>query len=321
MPTTTSAKSLRDSVLDAIPGYRQAEHRRHRLTQILGQLPAQPDLILGYQARIFAAADEGADNLNDLRLDYITDLTVAQGAMRFREEVVEAMHQAVTQMDTTRRQGASVALDYLRRELDSLMADVRKNRDIIATHPTNAADVINGGRSAKDWKLVEDLVTRYDTLRALHREYVKFQGNPGGTDFAVCGQVAKFLDTDPHWIHRRNTAHGNGSPVPEIREWFASRPARRTKAEDAGRSSIWPASMRPAEWLLTVADNRPWLPNAHSIEEAAHLANQLMDKPFKNGSTLNFFRDTLKKVSELTANGTPGATPRTKPAKPVAFTV
>ncbi|WP_370501196.1 hypothetical protein NWT09_14115 [Mycolicibacterium sp. jd] len=301
---TVTTPNLKEAVLDHIPGYRRAENRHKRLQKLIRIVPNETELKRDYRARIFAAADADVDSLDDLRQDYITDRAIWQGAAAFAEQVSQALRQASEDMKTARLTGSRAALDYLRTQLDDLMAEVREHRDIIATHPKSAEHVINAGNAAqKNWNLVEGLISRYDELRAAHRDYVRIQTDgSAGQDFATCGQIATFIDHDPSWLYRRGTAPGSQSQVEEIRAWFnASR--GRVKPADVNRVDIWPQSYRASQWLLIVADNQPWLPDGTTIKRSAQTANQLMDQQFRDASRLNLFRSTVAELDSRLASG------------------
>lgn len=298
-----AAKSLRERVRDAIPGYRTAQNRHKRLQNDMIALPdvGLADLDADYQNRIWQAIDNGAENLHDLRASYIADRQKLMAQGEFHVLVVNSSRQAYYAAETAESAGADHALDFLRAELDTLMADVNDHRAILAAHPTTAEAAMNAGADGLDrWKRAEDLIRRYDELRTEHQRYVRLQSGNQPADFAVIGQFAGFLEAEPYWRYCRSIRSAEHSTDPAIAKWLSTQPGD----AEYHRKSTWPATMSRADWLLVVADNDPWLPDAAHIDRLAQRAEQLFAKgrSYRSGIEINGFRANMADLKALGAN-------------------
>ncbi|MGV0718543.1 hypothetical protein ABQE93_24365 [Mycolicibacterium sp. XJ662] len=275
MAKARTKTSLRERVLDEVPGYRQAQRRHLRLTELF-QIVGTPlnELNRGYIDRICAAADdETVSSLDDLAGAYATDWQQHSGRLEFFRLVGAERDRAADHTKTAMAQGADSALEFLRGELKALVADIVENRETVNAHPNSAAKVLASDAGAADrWHLVTVLISRYEEIRTEHRRYVNLQQGEHIQGYATVGQCARFLEVDPYWRHQRATTPGHASTDPAIAAWFNNRPRR---GQNTGNTGIWPVGYSQSQWLLIVADSEPWLPDADTIDHAHRLAEQL----------------------------------------------
>lgn len=287
---------LRERVLDAIPGYRQAQARHDRLIALTQIVPTVHEALdAGYIEQIAAAADNESASLDDLAASYALDRQTWAAKVEFQKLVIATREQARTAAESAKVYGATEALDFLRDELDTLMAEVDKHRAPVAAHPNTAEEAIRGG-GTKQWELVEGLIARYAELRAEHRKYVTLQSGEVARGFAVCGQIARFLEADPYWRYRRATCPGHASTDPSIATWFTQ-----SGTGEAHRTNIWPLGIPRNQWLLTVADNQPWLPDADTIIQAHYLAEELFAgaKSYRTMPEIGGFQRRISELNDL----------------------
>lgn len=307
--------ALKDRVRDEIPGYRAAQRRSDRLRAMLGTPAGTIDLDATYTKRISEAIDGGAENLDELRAAYVTDLQQVTAAAGFHTLMVRSHRQAYDAADAAERAGTDHALDFLRTELATLMEEVDEHRAVLASHPENAEAAINAGADGLDrWKIAEDLISRYAELRSEHRRYCMLQdGQP--LHFATIGQCAGFLEADPYWARLRSTRGGSNSTDAAIAAWMSTQ-----AGGEPHRNGIWPDTISRADWLLIVADNEPWLPDAGHIGELGHRCEQLfvVNRSYRNGLEISSFRDSMTRLTELGATTTfalESTAPQAKTAK------
>lgn len=290
--TTKKTPALRERILDEIPGYRAAMHRFDTLRRLtlsgLDDIGNATTIEVAYYDKISAAVANGVDSLHDLREQYTADVTGMQARSQFHALAVRIMQQSRTDAETALSDNADVALDYLRSELDTLMADVRKSRTLIANHPASAEVALTAGgpTAAHDWQTVTTLLGRYDEIRREHLAWVRRQSGDANTAaFATIGQVARFLEADPAWLYRRATTPvpGTGNN-PTIAAWLDGTRITVDPAE-ANRDGIWPNTIRPSQWLLTVADNDPWVPNADTITACHNTADEMFRNTVNTGTS------------------------------------
>ncbi|MCB0928623.1 MAG: hypothetical protein U0R77_14440 [Mycolicibacterium insubricum] len=274
--------TLRARVLDALPGYRQQEHRHDQLRAMHQNIPTAPGAFANdYLERIAAAADNDGRDLDTLATSFATDRAAWAAAAEFNGLISQARDRAWHAMQSAEATGAETALNFLRSELDTLAAEVNEHRTAVENHPNTAEQAIATGTGQAQWNLVDGLISRYNEIRNEHRRYVKLQsdGNePRG--FVFVAQSAKFLEVDPYWLHRRAATNGRNSTDPAIAAWFASIGGAQT---EYARNGIWPTMPRN-RWLLTVTDNHPWLPDAATINAAYATADDLFTagRTFRN---------------------------------------
>lgn len=275
MPTNKTAP-LRERILEQIPGYAAATNRERalRLLSLQGvdTVGNRTDIDTDFADRIARAVDAGTTDLTELRADYAAAITGLEARSSFHRLAIDVMQRARDDANQLLADHADVALDYLRGKLDQLFADVAKNRTAIEQHPDSAEAAITAGATT-GWTLVNELLGRYDEIRKEHRAWVIRQsGAPGTPGFATIGQARRFLEIDPGWLHRRAAAT---PPTQDdtLAAWFRKTAA--VEPSDVNRTTIWPATYRPSNWLLTVADNDPWLPDADTIAECHTLADEL----------------------------------------------
>jgi len=294
-----AVKPLKDRVLDEIPGYRAAEQRHDHLRAQMRITPAVSDMSRPYVDRISKAGDAGQD-LDELRDEYAAEYQRWASDVEFNQLINYAREGALAAANSAKSVGTDYALDFLRDELDALMTDVASHRDILASRPVDAETAINaGGDGLKRWQIAEDLISRYAELRAEHLRYT-FTGNPnaaGHRYFGVIGQIAGFLEAEPYWLRLRSTNSAEHSIDPAIATWLATKPGG-----EFHRTGIWPATISRAEWLLIVANNKPWLPDAEDIARLGDRAEQLFSgrHTYRNALDVRRFRDC---ITELTALG------------------
>lgn len=296
---------LRERTLDQIPGYRKAIERSRRLQrltlQAVNSIGNLGDLNVAYHQQIADAVDNGTTDLTQLRDLYAADVAALQGRAQFHNLAITVQQQARDEAAELLTRHADIALDYLRDELNSLMTEVRKHRTIIDNHPATAeAAIERGTKAAANWKTVTDLLGRYDDIRREHREWLKRQHGDHVHSFHTVGQISRFLEAEPAWLlRRRTTSPPAGGRERDIAAWFNSATGD-VNPEDGRRNDIWPHSHRPNKWLLIVADNDPWLPDANTITTAANAADEL----FKNNdtaTTAHWFRSRVTVLTDLGA--------------------
>ncbi|WP_197382647.1 hypothetical protein [Mycolicibacterium mengxianglii] len=308
MPKTDS---LHKQILDVIPGYRNAIERRETLRKLMRTNTWVGDFEATFRAKIADAVDTGATNLDDLRAEYTAARQEWKATGEFNVLITNAYHDADNAVAQTLSGGTAAALDYLRVEMDTLMADVRKNRDVITAHPSSAEQALDTPSGAKNWRTVTSLLGRYADLRNEHHSWIRRDGNIKG--FEVCGQFTKLL-ADPHWQYRRATSPGKRATDSQIAAWFAggtTKPnptqswpefvaSQAKDATDVDRPDIWPQSVRPNTWLLIVADNDPWLPDADTIAEVHRITTELFTRPMTESADNRWF---YRLISELAQYG------------------
>lgn len=296
MSVAVKERALKERVLDQIPPYRGLQNRRDRLRSLLRIVPPASDLNLAYAEQITAAADAGAENLDDLRDRFAADRQNWSTAAEFNALVRDAWFQASSDTENAQKAGASIALDYLRGELENLMAEVREHREVLQAHPDSAEQAIGAGPAGlKNWKLVSELIGRYQELRTEHRVYVNLQFGGTVKGFDTCAQSARFLEIDPWWRRCRST--GGTCPDTQIAAWMHCRDPR----AEGHRTNIWPHSYTHAQWLLAIADNDPWLPDANTIDRANLIATDLLARMPSNSIEIASFYRRLDELNQLGA--------------------
>lgn len=312
MPTKTKTSvPLRDRILDQIPDYRSALLRADALRSLTLRgldLGNTGTIDTAYYAKISDAVTNGADNLDDLRDQYTADITGMQARSQFHALVVRIMQQSRADAETALGDNTDVALDYLRSELDTLMVDVRNNRTLIDNHPATAEAALSAGpQAAQDWATVTTLLGRYDEIRREHLAWVRRQsGDMSNAAFATIGQTARFLEADPTWLYRRATtpapSYGWDPAVTTITAWLDGTRMDGTRMTvdpaEAQRDGIWPNTIRPTQWLLTVADNNPWVPDGPTITACQNTADELLRNTTNTGAS--WF---LRSIATLTEHG------------------
>lgn len=286
MSAAVKDRALKERVLDQIPRYRDLQNRRDRLRSLLRIVPPASDLNLAYTEQITAAADASAETLDDLRERFAADRQNWSTAAEFNALVRDAWFHASSDTENAQKAGAPIALDYLRGELENLMAEVREHREILQAHPDSAEQAIGAGPAGlKNWKLVNELIGRYQELRTEHRAYVNLQFGGTVNGFDTCAQSARFLEIDPWWRRCRST--GGTCHDTQIAAWLHSRDPR----AEGNRTSIWPSTYTQAQWLLAVADADPWLPDADTIDQVVQIATALLARmPSNSIEIASFYR-------------------------------
>lgn len=299
---------LKDRILAQIPGYHDALNRERALRaltlQSLNDLGNGGELESAYYAKIKAAVDSGAKNLNAVRDAYVADLNGMRARAEFHQLTVRVMEQSRIDAQQALATNTSVALDVLRAELDTLVSDVHSKRDIVAAHPVNAEQALTtgGSKAAANWKIVIDLLGRYDEI---HREYYDWVSREHGTHLpaqtpVVCGQTRRFLEVEPVWLHRRATTPAPGNSTDsDLAAWLNKRQDATFQPEDLQRTSPWPHAHRPSEWLLIVVDNEPWLPDAATLTACRAMADEM----FRSASAgSSWFYNRLNELTGLGAH-------------------
>ncbi|BAX96317.1 hypothetical protein MSTE_00982 [Mycobacteroides stephanolepidis] len=308
MRVNVKERPLKERVLDQIPRYRELQNRRDRLRSLLRIVPPASDLNLAYAEQITAAADTGADNLDDLRDRFAADRQNWTAAAEFNTLVRDAWYHASSETENAQKASVPIALDYLRGELTALMNEVREHREVLQAHPDSAEEAIGAGPAGlKSWKTVNTLIDRYQELRTEHRVYVNLRFGGTVKGFDTCAQSARFLEMDPWWRRCRST--GGTCNDTRIAAWLHNREHH----AEGNRTNIWPHSYTQPQWLLAVADNDPWLPDANTIDRANQIATELLGRmPSNNSEITSFYR----RIAELTALGAVVdlTTPDTAPA-------
>ena len=305
MPIATKQPALKERILDAIPNYRSTLERARALSTLtlsgLDGMGNISDLNVAYYDRISTAVDSGVSDLTALRDAYAADVSALQGKGQFHQLAVQVMQHARNAATQLLVDHADVALGILRGELDTLMGDVDRNRPAITTQALSAEHAIAAGTQAvTDWQTVNALLARYDEIRREHRDWVKRQGGdnqmPG---FVAVGQTARFLDVDPTWLYRRATTTApTGGDTTTITAWLNRHRGTTIDPGDAHRTDVWPNTYRPNEWLLIVADNDPWLPDADIINGCYGIADEMFRNAINSTPTW-----MLSRLAELTTLG------------------
>ncbi|BBZ64959.1 hypothetical protein MINS_03880 [Mycolicibacterium insubricum] len=301
-------QSMKDAVLDQLPGYRAAEHRENRLKKELPALAAAGiPVSLRYLDVVRERLDgDGPLDLRQMCADYGNEYTAQLGRHEFHQMLATELTDLHHQKATLLANHADVALDFLRGQLDQLMAAVRDNRERIAGQPASADAALAAGKNAvADYQLVQGLIGRYVEIRAEHRRYAA--GNRGagggvgafGRPFDTVGEVARFLEVVPYWQQRRGTTPARNSTEPAIRAWFNASHAGAMQVDSYGNSSM---NAVPAnQWLLTVADNDPWLPDGDTIQRAYDFADQLFapGRSYNRRTEIEMFWSHVANLAEL----------------------
>ena len=299
------APTLKDRIHAEIPGYDTALARERALrTLTIANMNAMGnvgDVNADYYHRVSAAVDNGVTDLDDLRESYAAEVSKLQARAGFQQLCVSLMQQSHTDADTALTDHTDIAFDVLRAELDAIMADVDKHRAIIQAHPATAEEALNAGpNGAKNWQTVTSLLARYDELRREHRTWALRQiGETTAPGFATIGQVRTFFDTDPTLLHARATTRAPSDGDGALSTWLSQSPTGIDPADASRRDgNIWPSSYRPADWLLLVADNQPWVPDGHTINACHRItADVFLNAPHWRPST------TLARLAELSQHG------------------
>lgn len=306
--TKANRTGLKDRILDQIPGYRTVVERERRLRTLtmqgLNAIGNASDIAVDYYEKIAQAVDSGADSLTDIRDQYMTDLNGLRARAEFHQLAVRVMQQAQADANVILSSNTDLALNILRAELDTLMTEVRKHRAVIAAHPATAEQALSSGdpKAADNWRTVTGLLGRYDEIHNEYNQWITRQDDTGrGVAFAatVIGQMARFLEAEPFWLHRRSITPapdgGNNGP---IKAWLDAAQGFTLTPEDNPRTGLWPHAHAPSQWLLMVADNEPWLPDADTLFACLDLAEDMFRSSATAGASWFYSR-----IAELAEHG------------------
>ncbi|WOC12582.1 hypothetical protein [Gordonia sp. MP11Mi] len=278
--TTTKTLPIRERIRAANTDLVDAQALRERL---LGWNPQRTENVDDqYRARLTAGADPAT-----LLDDYIE----AKGRENLAGQfglIVRDVLQRVTDQRDYERAFVDTALDMCRDELDTIMARVDSNRDLIARHETAETAARNGDLEA--WQTVEGLLDDYDQLTAEYRRQIRLADSSLHGPLIGSAQCRDFLDVSSYWMHqRRVTSILEDYPDHTIRAWFRGLP------NTGGHSR--------AEWILTVADHQPWMPDADELRQATTIAEQLCRHRWNSGNAgadRQFFAANMANLRHIT---------------------
>lgn len=190
-----------------------------------------------------------------------------------------AVRNAESQLAAVERDGVSHAYEYLRREL----AELFSAWDELDIEPSLTAErALREGRGAA-YTSAADLADSYLGLRNAHRQIVRLDAASGGREtgtlshmVAVCGQFREFVDYEPFWAFRRRTNARQATDATETgrahKQWLAATPDPVGRRLGESPKAPVPDGITPISWLAHVAANKPWLPDATTLNDAYDLA-------------------------------------------------
>lgn len=328
----SARQPLSERILDAVPGYRDAESRAeiirpHAMAARQHVTEATHEVDTSFRAiieRVLAAGE----NLDDVFKQY----EIAHSSQMHRKafnrlilEVAESVEQRPREILDSHRNSADTVLEFLHAEMDSLFAEINQHRDVLAAHPESAEAALFVEDGAARWKLVGEFIDRYDELRTEHRKVMRRQDpdfNP--RPFYFVAQTPHFLAVEPYWIVKRRLSSppnqrrtemievwaqawgrvfpddrlgpltaAERNPNADVRQFY-SIAAGRSISEDANRRELFPVGQTKSEWLLTLADVGPWMPDAHTIGDAYRLADQMI-----RATSNSVFLDSARRLEEI----------------------
>jgi hypothetical protein len=263
-----------EDAFSAIPGYAEAKTAVDTIkTWRAPQLVTAGAERRRIAAELAAAAKAGQAMPPDL----VERLEADQRRGALQSEVALLITETLTQAQQELKQTAAAGIhdgyQFLQHRLDELCDEVRTDRDTLtALIGVDADAAIRSGR-VEQWQRAEQLVDRYAEIR--HAHYVLISMENLGVQrhvFAVSGQLEDPCDTDPFWVTRRMYNSGltrSDLPDPEYRrhvDWLIAAQGR--PVENHQRSDVFPSTMTPINWLLTLVDHNPWVPDATTLADA-----------------------------------------------------
>lgn len=279
MTTKTKTLPIRERIRQANTGLQEAVALRERL-QNFAATREFGNADVDAKRRLYAG-DDPADVFNDYAV-----AIAQQGASDLFGKLTANILQTLAVAQTFEERFTDEALTICRDELDSIMARVAKHRHLIENHPTTAEEALRVG-NLSDWETVEQILTDYQALRAEHARQVRLQDKALLTRVVDSFQCREFLDVDRHWAYRRRTTPiADNYPAPEVLRFFRADVPTIT-------------NQGPAQWILTVADHQPWLPDATQIATLNNRLEQLCSRPWhtdRSRADRTWFAESLAEI-------------------------
>lgn len=265
--------TLLNKALAVIPGYTEAKTAVDTVKQ--WRPPQRPEM--GAETRRIAAElAEAATAGRELPVGLAERLFNEQRLGAHEVEVARLIRETLTgaqdALNNAINRNTGRAYNYLQTQVDTLTKQIRAERDSLAALVGLDADTaIRAGR-VKDWQHAESLIERYAEIRHAHFSILCIEDSTTQRHvFAVSGQLPDPCDIDPYWVYRRTYYSGRTTAVPAADyrahvDWLNAAQGKPT--ETHLRSDIYPTTMHPLQWLLTIAEHKPWVPNHHELIDA-----------------------------------------------------
>ncbi|WP_255801413.1 hypothetical protein [Mycobacteroides abscessus] len=200
------------------------------------------------------------------------------------QQIVAAHSHAVavaeSQLAAMERDGVNHAYGWLREQLGELFSAWD---ELDFDSSLSAERALREGRGAA-YTSAADLANDYLSLCNAHRQIVFLDpANDGYHEkstlshmVAVCGQFRNFIDAEPFWALYRRTNARQATDATETgrahKQWLAAAPEPFGRRLGESPKAPVPDGITPIAWLAHVAANKPWLPDARTLNDAYDLA-------------------------------------------------
>lgn len=277
-----SGQSILERMYAVIPGYKEskaldeylAPYKRTSGVNITGRSDAAWDEVQHRIRAIIVAGEEVPEDvaepiLEARRLDELDTL---------RQRLLANLARKVSnESGTLVPQGHSAPVDFLRKELSELVAEVKKLAPQLK-HVRSATEAIEAGDTAvAAWKRMAQLVGIYDEIRSAQKQVTCTRGSGVLHETLLnVGILGDALDLQEYWVSRRRVGAsilpemgGHASnDVYEYRRWLTElvdKPIDYT-------ATWWDGDDKVQHLIRIACQATPWIPTVDELEDAARLA-------------------------------------------------